>query len=75
MMIGCIMLLSWRVGKDCFVQCESINERCYFTLSNFLLIAMKAVPSVGIPSIRSTVPRVLVADLGNWKYDAKLSTA
>ena len=52
-----------------------MNERCYFTLSNFLLIAMKAVPSVGIPSIRSTVPRVLVADLGNWKYDAKLSTA
>jgi hypothetical protein len=39
------------------------------------LIAMKAVPSVGIPIIRSTVSRVLVADLGNWKYDAKLSTA
>ena len=36
---------------------------------------MKAVPSVGIPSIRSTVSRVLVADLGNWKYEAKLSTA
>jgi hypothetical protein len=43
----------------------SIPRMFYFILSNFLLIAINAVPSIGILIIRSTVSKVLVADLGN----------
>jgi hypothetical protein len=45
---------------------STIKKYCYyFILSNFLLMAIKAVPRIGMLTIRSIVSTGLIVDLGN----------
>jgi hypothetical protein len=59
------MLLCKTINSACDLA-NTVEKYCfYFILSNFLLIAMKAVPRIGILTIRSNVSTGLVVDLGN----------